>query len=111
MPKHLLTKKDEAYLTLELEGGKTFNIPLTKTMKVKEVRKLYKIKKLDNDEQFDAMCEFLARYMGEEIVDDMTTGDVTEIFDLWIKASKEAEDLEVGESSASPNSATNTARP
>lgn len=97
MPKHSLTKKDEAYLTIEIDG-KEYNIPLAKTLKVKEVRQLIKISKLEEMDQYDFMIEFLARYMGEEIVDEMTTGDVIEIFNLWKKANTDAEDLELGES-------------
>ncbi|MBO7529867.1 MAG: hypothetical protein J6T37_08340 [Bacteroidales bacterium] len=97
MPKHSLTKKDEAYLTIEIDG-KDYNIPLAKTLKVKEVRQLIKISKVEEMDQYDFMIEFLARYMGEEIVDEMTTGDVIEIFNLWKKANTDAEDLELGES-------------
>lgn len=97
MPKHSLTKKDEAYLTIEIDG-KEYNIPLAKTLKVKEVRQLIKISKLEEMDQYDFMITFLARYMGEEIVDEMTTGDVIEIFNLWKKANTDAEDLELGES-------------
>ena len=110
MPKYSLTKKNEAYLTIEIDG-KCYNIPLAKTMKVKEVRKITKLKKLENDEAFDFMCEFLGRYMGEELVDEMTAGDVEEVFDLWKKANDEVEGVTLGESSASPESATSTARP
>ena len=35
MPKYSLTKKDKKYLTLEIEG-KTYNLPLAKTLKFKE---------------------------------------------------------------------------
>ena len=97
MPKHSLTKKDEAYLTIEIDG-KEYNVPLATTLKVKEVRQLIKISKLEEMDQYDFMIEFLARYMGEEIVDEMTTGDVIEIFNLWKKANTDAEDLELGES-------------
>ena len=97
MPKHSLTKKNEAYLTIEIDG-KEYNIPLAKTLKVSEVRQLMKIKKLEETDQFEFMIEFLARYMGEEVVDNMTTGNLTEIFSLWKKANTDAEDLELGES-------------
>lgn len=110
MPKHSLTKKNEAYLTVEIDG-KEYNIPLAKTMKVKEVKQILKIKNLKDSEAFEFMCEFLSRYMGEDLVDNMTTGDITEVFDLWKKANDEVEGVTLGESSASPDSATSTARP
>lgn len=110
MPKHSLSKKNEAYLTIEIDG-REYNIPLAKTMKVKEVRKIFKIKNLNDAEAFDFMCEFLSRYLGEELVDEMTTGDISEVFDFWKKANDEVEGVTLGESSASPDSATSTARP
>lgn len=104
MPKYSLTKKDDLFLTLEI-SGKNYNLPLAKSMKIKELRKLTKIIKLSSqDEQFDGMCEFLAKYMGEEVVDDMTAGDILEIFELWKRANKEVDGLNLGESSASSNS-------
>ena len=103
MPKYSLSNKGQSYLTLEIEG-KTYNIPLANALKVKEVRKLMKITKLSVDEQFDYMLEFLSKYMGEKIVEEMLVADVKEIFELWGKANEQAEGLKPGESTASPNS-------
>lgn len=105
MPKYSLTKKDKSYLTIEIEG-KNYNIPLAGTMKIKEVRALLKITKLSEEEQFEAMSDFLSRYMGEDVVDDMIVDDVQEIFALWSRANgfDSEGDLPLGESSASHNS-------
>lgn len=98
MPKYSLTKKDRAFLTLEIEG-KTYNLPLVNTLKFKEVRKLTKITKLPEDEMLDTMGDFLEKYMGD-IVNEMTLADVKEIFTIWSKANN-GEETETGESSAS----------
>ena len=98
MPKYSLTKKDRAFLTLEIEG-KTYNLPLVNTLKFKEVRKLMKITKLPEDEMLDTMGDFLEKYMGD-IVNEMTLADVKEIFSIWSKANN-GEETETGESSAS----------
>lgn len=98
MPKYSLTKKDRAFLTLEIEG-KTYNLPLVNTLKFKEVRKLMKITKLPEDEMLDTMGDFLEKYMGD-IVNEMTLADVKEIFMIWSKANN-GEETETGESSAS----------
>jgi len=98
MPKYSLTKKDRAFLTLEIEG-KTYNLPLVNTLKFKEVRKLMKITKLPEDEMLDTMGDFLEKYMGD-IVNEMTLADVKEIFTIWSKANN-GEETETGESSAS----------
>lgn len=103
MPNYQLRKKDAAYLTLEIDG-KTYNLPLAKTLKIKELRKLMKITKLDQDEQFDAMCDFLGKHMGDEMVDEMIAEDVLEVFTLWKRANEEVDGLTLGESSASSGS-------
>ena len=97
MPKYSLNKTNAAYLTIEIDG-KNYNIPLAKALKVKEVRKLMKIDKLGDSEQFDFMADFLARYMGEKIVDEMTVADLQQIMNLWTKANNEADGLDLGES-------------
>lgn len=97
MPKYSLTKKDKAYLNLEIEG-KTYRLPLANTLKFKEVRKLMKITKLPEDEMLDEMGNFLEKYMGD-IVNELLLEDVQEIFALWTKAS--GGDIATGESSAS----------
>ena len=93
MPKYSLTKKDKAFLTLEIEG-KTYNLPLANTLKFKEVRKLMKITKLPEDEVIDLMGDFL------DIVNEMTLADVREIFTLWSNVNN-GEEAETGESLAS----------
>lgn len=107
MPKYSYTEKDKRYLSLEI-NGKTYDLPLAGSMKVKELRKLVHIGKLPEEEQFDLQIDFLAKYMGEAIVEDMTQDDITTIYQLWINASngrlQEDEDITLGESSASPKS-------
>jgi hypothetical protein len=96
MPTHKLTKKAAAYLTIEIDG-KSYNIPLVNTMKVKEARQLLKVTKMEDSDQVDYLTEFLGRYIGDEIVDDMTFADIFEIFKLWLKANEEAGGLSLGE--------------
>ena len=103
MPKYSYTEKDKRYLALEIDGM-TYDLPLAGSMKVKELRKLIHIGKLPEDEQFDLQIDFLAKYMGEAIVEDMTQDDITAIYQLWIKASNgdlKEDGRTLGESSAS----------
>lgn len=103
MPKYSLAKKDEAYLTIEI-NGKTYNIPLANTLKVKKLRKIMKIGKQSEEEQTDFLFDFFGEYLGDEVVDDLTLPDLRELFELWGKANKEAGGLSLGESSASEGS-------
>lgn len=103
MPKYSYTEKDKRYLTLEIDG-KTYDLPLAGSMKVKELRKLIHIGKLPEEEQFDLQIDFLQKFMGEAIVDEMTQDDITSIYQLWIKASNgdfKEDGRTLGESSAS----------
>ena len=74
-------------------GDKTYNIPLGNCLKVKDYRRLKKLK--DNEEE---MFNFLAQYIPEDVLDELTLGDVTEIFNAWTKVTEEASGQTVGES-------------
>lgn len=105
MPKYSLTGVDKRCLTLELEDGQKFSLPLAGSMKIKELKKLVHMDELSEVQQFDFQVEFLAKYMGEAVVDDLTQDEVKKIYQMWIKASNN-EQLEdggpdLGESSAS----------
>lgn len=95
MPK--LTPKNAAYLNIEI-NGKTYQIPLSRSLKIKEVRKLMKLSMLEDGEQFDFMIEFFSKYLGAEVVEDLTTGDLLELIKLWKTANDEVEDVSLGES-------------
>lgn len=97
MPVNALTKKPGKFLTVEIEEKK-YNIPLASSLKVKEIRKLLKLKKLSEDEQFDFMIDFFSKYLGEELVDELTSEDLTELFTLWNKANEQAGGMTTGES-------------
>ena len=58
MPKYSLTKKDKSYLTVEI-NGKTYNIPLATTLKLKEVRKFMKLGKKTEEEQTTSVAEIV----------------------------------------------------
>ena len=84
-------KKTEA-LKVDI-GGKTYSIPLGSSLSVKEYRKL---KKIGNDEE--GMFDFLAGYLGKDVVEELSLGDITTIFQAWTKATQEASGLTPGES-------------
>jgi len=105
MPKYSLTGIDKKYLTLEMDNGKAYSLPLAGTMKIKELRKLIHIGDLNEVEQFDLQVDFLAKYMGEAVVGDMSQDEVNAVYQAWLKASngtlKEDGGPGLGESSAS----------
>lgn len=95
MPK--LKKQDRAFLSVEIDG-KTYQIPLARSLKVKEVRKLMKADKLSESDQFDLMYDFMSSYVGSEVIDEMTEGDLEQLFTLWTKANSEVGEVSLGES-------------
>lgn len=96
MPKYQLTKRDAAYLTIEI-NGKEYNIPLANSLKVKEVKKLLAYADLEQDKQVDFLIAFLGSYIDTDVVENMTVGDMFEIFSLWSKANQEAGGISLGE--------------
>ena len=103
MPQYSLPQREKAFLTLEIKG-KTYNIPLGKNLTFGEVRKLMKLDKMDQDAQLDFYHNFLAKYMGEEFVDELEFVEIMDIFNLWKKANDEAGGLDLGEYLASQGS-------
>lgn len=103
MPKYSISKKDKSYLTIEFDG-KTYNIPLATTLKLKEVRKFMKLGKKSEEDQLDFLIDFFGNYLGEGVIDEMTIPDIQELFTLWGKANEEAGGPALGESSASQDS-------
>lgn len=95
MPK--LNTSDAAYLTVEIKG-KSYNIPLAQSLKVKELRKFMKLKTLSEEEQFDAMITFFEQYIPEEVVEDLYEAQVEDLFNMWTKANEEVGGLKTGES-------------
>lgn len=104
MPNYQLTQKDAKYLTIEINGT-NYNIPLASTLKNRDVLRIMNIMKLPEIDQYSDICDFLAQYLGEELVKDgLTMADTFEIFNVWVQANKSADGVSLGESLASPNS-------
>lgn len=76
-------------------GDGIYNIPLGNILPVKEYKALRKAQKAEDE---DAISEFLARYLGEEVVDTLTMEQLTAIYDAWGKATLEACGQTTGES-------------
>lgn len=103
MPNYQLRQKDAKYLTIEI-NGKNYNIPLAKKMKSKEVRRVMRMLQIPKEQALDSICDFLAGYLGADLVDELTMEDIMEIFEIWISANNAEDGLKLGESLASPNS-------
>lgn len=95
MPK--LSTPNTAYLNIEIKG-KNYKIPLARSMKVKTIRKVLHISKLDEAEQFDFLYDLFAPYLGQELIDDLTESEIEELYVIWTKANSETGEVSLGES-------------
>lgn len=85
---------------------KVYNIPLAASVPAPIILEMNEEYKKGDMEAFAWQVKFLRKYVGD-LVDEMTTGDIKDIFDAWMLESS-GQGAEVGESSASSDSSTNT---
>lgn len=88
-PKNVLTRSSRKYLTIEIDG-REYNIPTINSMKVKEVRRFMKMRKMPEEDQYEYMCEFFAQYLGDNLVDDMLNDDIQELMGMWKAAGEQS---------------------
>ena len=87
-------------------SDKVYNIPLAASVPAPTILEMNDEYKKGEMEAFAWQVKFLRTYVGE-LVDEMTTGDIKDIFDAWMVESS-GQGAEVGESLASSESSTNT---
>ncbi len=89
MPNELkLNRKQKEVLVVDIDDKK-YSIPLGTSLKRKELAKL------DSDE---AAMKFFENYLGKELMDDLTVGEIKSIIEAWTKATQEASGVSLGES-------------
>lgn len=88
------------------DSEKVYSIPLAASVPAPTILEMNDEYKKGEMEAFAWQVKFLRTYVGE-LVDEMTTGDIKDIFDAWM-AESSGQGAEVGESLASSESSTNT---
>ena len=88
MPTLNLNRKEVEVLTVNIDE-KSYNIPLGTSLKPKELAKL-------NTQ--DAVMKFLETYLGKELTDDLSVGEIKQIVEAWSEATKKASGVTLGES-------------
>ena len=105
---YALTKQNDAFLTVQI-GSELYKIPLTKSLKHSEVRKMSQYYKEGNNlAVYDYFCDLFERYIPKEILDELTEGEIEQLIDLWKKGNEAATGMSLGESSASADLSTST---
>lgn len=92
--KEITIKAPNEVLKVNL-GEDSFTIPLGSSLPVDEVLSLSQVKGTDKAK---FMAEFLKKHIPEEIYKKLTVGEITEIFNAWSEATKEASGVTPGES-------------
>ena len=87
---------------LEVKIGEgTYNIPLGNNMTIKKVNSI---------QQADSINDFLKDYIPEEVLDELTIVQLTEIIKAWNKATQESVGMTMGELKALRGSSKSIAR-
>ena len=89
MPNTLKLERNKVeVLEVEIEG-KIYKIPLGTQLKRKD---------LANLKSEDAVIEFFEKYLGKELMDDLTIGELKTIINAWSEATQKSGGVTVGES-------------
>ena len=76
-------------------GEESYSIPLAGSLPFMDAVKL---RKLDKEERFDFVIDFIQKYIPEQIFATLTADMVVQIFNAWSEASKESQGATPGES-------------
>lgn len=87
MPELTLNRKALEVLKVNIED-KSYSIPLGTSLKRSELAKL---------KTEDEVMKFFEKYLGKELMDDLSIGEIKQIIDAWSEATKKAGGVTLGE--------------
>lgn len=87
MPELTLNRKELEVLKVNIED-KSYSIPLGTSLKRSELAKL---------KTEDEVMKFFEKYLGKELMDDLSIGEIKQIIDAWSEATKKAGGVTLGE--------------
>lgn len=87
MPELTLNRKELEVLKVNIED-KSYSIPLGTSLKRSELAKL---------KTEDEVMKFFEKYLGKELLDDLSIGEIKQIIDAWSEATKKAGGVTLGE--------------
>ena len=88
MPELNLNRKELEVLKVNIED-KSYSIPLGTSLKRSELSKL---------KTEDEVMTFFEKYLGKELMEDLSVGEIKQIIDAWSDATKKSGGLTLGES-------------
>lgn len=87
MPELTLNRKELEVLKVNIED-KSYTIPLGTSLKRSELAKL---------KTEDEVMKFFENYLGKELMDDLSIGEIKQIIDAWSEATKKSGGVTLGE--------------
>lgn len=87
MPELNLNRKELEVLKVNIED-KSFSIPLGTSLKRSE---------LSNLKTEDEVMKFFEKYLGKDLMDDLSVGEIKQIIDAWSEATKKSGGVTLGE--------------
>lgn len=87
MPELTINRQEVEVLAVNIEG-KTYNVPLGTSLKRKDLAKLHKE---------DEVLKFFETYLGKDLMDDLTIGEIKQIITAWSEATQKASGVTLGE--------------
>ena len=87
MPELTLNRKELEVLKVNIED-KSYSIPLGTSLKRSELAKL---------KTEDEVMKFFENYLGKELMEDLTIGEIKQIIDAWSEATKKSGGVTLGE--------------
>lgn len=87
MPELTLNRKEVEVLKVNIED-KTYSIPLGTSLKRAELAKL---------KSEEEVMKFFEKYLGKELMEDLSIGEIKQIIDAWSEATKKSGGVTLGE--------------
>ena len=87
MPEFTLNRKELEVLKVNIED-KSYSIPLGTSLKRAELAKL---------ESEEEVMKFFEKYLGKELMEDLSIGEIKQIIDAWSEATKKSGGVTLGE--------------
>lgn len=88
MPELNLNRKEVEVLKVNIED-KSYSIPLGTSLKRKDIANL---------KSEDEVMKFFEKYLGKELMEDLTIGEIKAIITAWSEATEQASGVKLGES-------------
>lgn len=87
MPNELILDRKEVECLKVVIEGKNYEIPLATSLKRSELTKL---------KTEEGVMKFFEEYLGKELFDDLSIGEIKQIVTAWSKATEEASGVSLG---------------